>query len=129
MKSQNLRSFVSRGTITAILLLSLLLPNVAVLQAFASGPPRGSETIETTIITDLTQLGRNGRLRVNPSFDKDASRLIDALVKGGSRQPILLDELGQIQDLVVEQAALRIASNNVPAELRGRSLVKLEANT
>src|SRR4051812_39390331 len=80
----------------------------------------------TKYTTDLTQLGREGRLRENLNFENETARLVKVLAEGGVRQPVIVDEDKAVQDGVVEQAALRIAKGNVPASLDGKSILKLE---
>jgi ATP-dependent Clp protease ATP-binding subunit ClpA len=76
--------------------------------------------------TDLTQLGREGRLREELTFEKETLRLIKALSEGGIRQPVVVDEDKAVQDSIVEQAALRIAKNQVPKTLADRTILKVE---
>ena len=78
--------------------------------------------------TDLTQLGREGRLRENLSFENETLRLIRVLAEGGVRQPVIVNEDKAVQESVVEQLALRIAKGNVPKELTGKSIVKIETD-
>jgi subtilisin family serine protease len=75
--------------------------------------------------TDLTQLGRLGRLRESLSFEKETNRLIEVLGKGGSRQPVIVDEKGESQDEIVDQLAIRIAKGDVPDSLKDKTVVKL----
>src|SRR5438067_1762193 len=90
-------------------------------------PARSSATAKYT--TDLTQLGREGRLRENLSFESGAVRLIKVLAEGGVRQPVIVDEDKAVQDSVVEQVAIRIARGSVPANLKDKSILKLETAT
>jgi subtilisin family serine protease len=78
--------------------------------------------------TDLTQLGREGRLREDLSFENEAVRLIKALGNGSVRQPVIVDEDKAVQEAIVEQVALRIAKGLVPADLAGKSIIKIETS-
>src|SRR5687768_2458368 len=69
--------------------------------------PTGSPMAKYT--TDLTQLGREGRLREDLSFENETARLIEVLAEGGARQPVLVDDDKAAQETIVEQVALRIA--------------------
>ena len=75
--SQNKTSFLKK-TISLALLCSFAFSNfiaVEVLAATASQP--ASETFSTaTFTTDLTQLGRDGRLRENLNFENEKIGLI-----------------------------------------------------
>src|SRR5688500_132318 len=101
--------------------------------ALALGTVRGDgKTVTTTAreganyTTDLTQLGREGRLRENLNFENETMRLIKVLGEGGKRQPVIVDEDRAVFEIIVEQAALRIAKGNAPANLAERSIVKME---
>src|SRR5262245_30330921 len=60
----------------------------------------------STLTTDLTQLGRTGRLRENPNFLNETESLMEVLEKGGS-QPVIVDQKGESSDIIVEQLAIR----------------------
>src|SRR5258706_8964460 len=82
--------------------------------AFAVGAIRGDKTnvaatssATAKYTTDLTQLGREGRLRENLNFENETARLIKVLAEGGIRQPVIVDEDKAVKEGVVEQAALR----------------------
>jgi hypothetical protein len=79
-----------------------------------------------TFTTDLTQLGRLGRLRQTSNFEKEIDQVLEVLEKGEGRQPVIVDQNGNVQDEIVEQIAIRIAKGNVPESLRTKSVVKLE---
>ena len=76
--------------------------------------------------TDLTQLGREGRLRENLSFENETIRLIKVLAEGGDRQPVIIDEDRATQETIVEQLAIMAAKGKVPASLAGKSIIKVE---
>ncbi|HTK38203.1 MAG TPA: S8 family serine peptidase, partial [Pyrinomonadaceae bacterium] len=122
------RFFLSR-TISLTLLLSFLITNAAAGRSnVAETAAVRSAITASALTTDLTQLGREGRLRESLSFEKDVMRLIEVLEKGGSRQPVLVDEKGESQDVIVEQLAIRIANGAVPDSLKDKRIVKLETD-
>src|SRR5688500_17712646 len=110
------------------LLASFLLTNIAVVSVF--GDDKTKTAVTTTSMpaftTDLTQLGREGRLRENPNFENAISRLIEVLGNGDVRQPLIVDEKGERQDMIVEQLAIRIAKDEIPQKLKGIVIVKVE---
>src|SRR5688500_507309 len=71
--------------------------------AFAAATLRDETKIVTTssatakYTTDLTQLGREGRLRENLSFENEIMRLIKVLAEGGMRQPVIVDQDVSVQ--------------------------------
>lgn len=75
------------------------------LQALAhDGAKASSVTATREYTTDLTQLGREGRLREDLSFEAETLSLIKALSEGGLRQPVIVDEDKAAQNTIVEQA-------------------------
>src|SRR5687768_4349467 len=79
--------------------------------AFAAGALHdGAKTVSRSsaiakYTTDLTQLGREGRLRENLSFENETMRLIKVLAEGGMRQPVIVDEDRAVQETIIEQVA------------------------
>jgi len=114
-----------KKVISLILLISFSLTNIAAISVLGK---RGiaSAVNNSVLLTDLTQLGRDGKLRENLNFETETARLIEVLAKGGSRQPLLLDEKGESQDLIVEQLAICVAKGHVPESLKGIIVLKLE---
>jgi ATP-dependent Clp protease ATP-binding subunit ClpA len=115
-----------RRTIASLLIVAFVTANAATAvfaSANASAPV--TRTIETQgLTTDLTQLGREGRLRENLNLEAETLQLIKVLGGNGSRQPMILDEKNEVQDALVEQLAIRIANGNAPA-LNGKRILKL----
>ena len=118
-------SFI-RKTITLCLIMTFVLSNVTGLVLAA-----GNESVPAfaTFTTDLTQLGRQGRLRQTPNFESEIAQVLEVLGKGDGRHPVILDDNGSVQDEIVEQIALRVTKGSVPESMRELSLVKLETAT
>ena len=76
--------------------------------------------------TDLTQFAQDGRLRVNENFNSEVNALIKVLASGTQIQPVVIDDNGENQSAVAELLAYRIAKGDVPATLKGKSLLRLE---
>nr|MBA3351660.1 hypothetical protein [Blastocatellia bacterium] len=131
MKPQTDQFSFFRKAISLYLLATFVLTNGAAVQTLAVNPAETDRTATPflTFTTDLTQLGREGRLRQSPSFETEIAQVLDVLEKGGSRHPVLVDEDGSVQDEIVEQIAIRIAKGSVPDSMRDRSLIKLETTT
>ena len=129
MSLSNTNRSTIRAAVSLILVLSIVLTNA--ISAFAALTPQSviNASATTKYTTDLTQLGRQGRLRENLNFENETARLIKVLAEGGIRQPVIVDSTGENQDAVVEETARRIATGNVPDSLKGISIVKLEVAT
>ena len=114
--------------ISFILLYSFILTNVFSIKVFAETAKQTSVAYPTLTkySTDLTELARNGRLNQNANYEREVNRLVTSLASGDARQPVVLDETGESQELVIEGVASRIASGNVPAALKGKRVFKLE---
>ena len=99
--------------------------NLAVTQVFASTKPLNGSSTKTNegLTTDLTQLGRQGRLQENLNLEAETIQLIKVLAGKGLRQPMILDEKNENQDALVEQVAIRIAKGNVPT-LKDKRILK-----
>jgi len=121
------RRFLTKKAVSLTLLLSLVITNAFAVRPVSGTGNKASNTPTSSAIytTDLTQLGRQGRLRVSLSFEKEVNRLVEVLGKGGVRQPVIVDEKGQSQDEIVDQLAVRIAKGDVPDSLKNRTVVKL----
>ena len=118
----------TRRFATIALLASFVFSN-----AFAVGVVNNNKTAAFTksavtakYTTDLTQLGRDGRLQENESFNAETAQLINALVNGNGRQPVVVDEDKAASEAVVEQLAIRIANGSISAKLADRTILKLE---
>lgn len=108
--------------ISLTLLCSFIFTNAFAIQTFAQ---RNNQAIVTPsalvkYTTDLTQLARENKLRVNDSYQTETNRLMKSL-SGDLRQTVILDEANKNQELVIEQLAIR-ASQELPA----RRILKLE---
>ena len=122
-------SIISRA-ISFSLLVTFAFMNQTVVNANLN---RGSANDERTFasthfVTDLTQLGRDGRLRQNLSLEADVLRLERILGGQNERSPILIDHANEGAELVIEQLALRLASGDAAAGLAGIAIFKIEAN-
>src|SRR4051794_6568255 len=110
------------------ILASFVFPNVFALTASRNDNKpvvtRSATTAKYT--TDLTQLGREGRLRENLSFENETAQVIKVLAEGGVRQPVVINNDKEVQESIIEQAAVRIAKGSVPAILAGRTILKIE---
>ncbi|MGI8409841.1 MAG: hypothetical protein ACR2M8_08195, partial [Pyrinomonadaceae bacterium] len=121
---------ILKKAIAFTLLYSFIFTNLAAVSAFASDSNEtpAYSTLTTRFATDLTQLGRQGRLRENLNFENETNRLIKVLAGGGLRQPVIVDDKGENQDIIVEQLAIRMAKGSVSNELAGKKLLKLETS-
>ena len=120
-------SFLTK-TLGIVLLYSFIFTNIFAVGAFAKTTNQNAvKTLTLTKFTsDLTELVRSGRVRADANFESETNRLIKMLASGDVRQPVILDEKGKNQELVVEQLASRIAKGDVPNNLRDVRILKLE---
>src|SRR5690606_718427 len=124
----NVRNFgFIKKAVSILLVTAFVVTNVAA-QSFAPTHPSPAVRSNEPFTTDLTQLGRNGRLSPNLNFDRDATRLIEMLGKGVNAQPVLIDESGIAAESAAKQLASRIAAGDAPSSLRDVSIVKLETS-
>ena len=79
--------------------------------------------------TDLTELAKAGKLNKTGGFEREVNQLVNSLTDASMRQPVILDEIGESQTLIVESLAQRVAADEVPAKLKGRRVLQLELNS
>lgn len=114
-------------TISCLVLFSIVFTNAFVYGAVAKNKLSTDRSALDKFTTDLTELARAERIKADADFSAEVGSLVEVLA-GGIRQPVVLDENGKNQEIVVEQLALRLASSAVPNALKGKRLLKLEIN-
>lgn len=107
-----------------VLLASFVFSNVFAVNAVRYGASASSAT--TRFTADLTQLGREGRLREDLQFAAEVNTLVAKLADGGLQQQVIVADSPEVQNKIVEQLAIRIARGRVPASLEGRSIIKVD---
>ena len=75
---------------------------------------------------DLTQLARDGKLDPVVGRDTEIARAMQTLIRRTKNNPVLIGGAGVGKTAIAEGLAQRIASGDVPEELKGRSLVALD---
>ncbi len=75
---------------------------------------------------DLTEKARNGKIDPVIGREKEEERLIAILLRRSKNNPCLVGEAGVGKTAVVESIASRIASGNVPDELKSKRIMSLE---
>jgi type VI secretion system protein VasG len=92
---------------------------------------RGSATPTSTPSLDkftinLTRDAKNGKIDPVLGRDEEIRQIVDILIRRRQNNPILTGEAGVGKTAVVEGFALRIASGDVPAPLRGVTVLSLD---
>ena len=127
MNSAGIKFSMVRQAASLVILASLIFSSALGATAINSDAKQlTSNSSLTNYTTDLTQLGREGRLQENLSFEIETLRLLKVLAEGGIRQPVIVDQDSAVQDAIVEQAALRIAKSRAPKGLADRTILKVE---
>ena len=75
---------------------------------------------------DLTEKAREGALDPVIGRQNEEDRLISVLLRRSKNNPVLVGEAGVGKTAVVEGIALRIASGDVPPELKNKRIMSLE---
>src|SRR5215203_1081347 len=122
-------------TISLFVLFSFMLTNAVVGQTLTGSKNNSTKQLSsrelpslTKYTTDLTALARDGRISVNPNFEREADLLVKSLTDGDLRQLVILDETSENQEVVVKVLASRLVKGDVPA-LSGKRVLKLELDT
>src|SRR5215211_3030020 len=94
-----------RKAIAFALIFCFMGANLAVTTVFAATNDQNTTAKPETnnLTTDLTQLGREGRLRENSNLEPETLQLIKVLSGNGIKQPMILDEKNENQENIVEQ--------------------------
>ena len=119
-------------TLCFVLIGSFLLSNAFMIRVFAQNTRIDTSSKSSFLgkyTTDLTELAEAGRLNKTGGFEREVNQLVNSLTDAGMKQPVVLDEIGESQTLIVESLAQRVAAGEVPAKLKGRRVLQLELNS
>ncbi len=75
---------------------------------------------------DLTQMARDGKLDPVIGRDVEITRMMQVLCRRTKNNPVLIGDAGVGKTAIVEGLAQRIASNDVPEILSGKSVLSLD---
>ncbi len=75
---------------------------------------------------DLTQIAREGKLDPVIGRDSEITRMMQVLCRRTKNNPVLIGEAGVGKTAIVEGLAQRIANNDVPEILSGKSVLSLD---
>ncbi len=75
---------------------------------------------------DLTLLAREGKIDPVIGRDEEILRVVQVLSRRTKNNPVLIGDPGVGKTAIAEGLALKIAQNNVPETLRGRTLLSLD---
>ncbi len=75
---------------------------------------------------DLTQMARDGKLDPVIGRDSEITRMMQVLCRRTKNNPVLIGEAGVGKTAIVEGLAQRIANNDVPEILSGKSVLSLD---
>jgi ATP-dependent Clp protease ATP-binding subunit ClpC len=89
--------------------------------------PPGTPTLDTYGV-DLTQQARNGKIDPVYGRDEKIAELTRILMQKRKRNAVLIGEAGVGKTAVVEGFAQRIASGNVPPQLRQKRIISLDVS-
>ncbi len=93
--------------------------------AAEDGTPRGNTALDRFSV-DMTANARSGKLDPVTGRDEEIRLIIDVLMRRRQNNPILTGEAGVGKTAVVEGFAQRLASGDVPPQLRGVRLCALD---
>lgn len=90
------------------------------------GGPLGKGEALAKFTTDLTEQARTGELDPIVGRDEEIRQIIDILMRRRQNNPILIGEAGVGKTAVVEGFAMRLASGDVPPQLKNVELKVLD---
>lgn len=93
-------------------------------------PLRAKKTVQTPLLdanaVDLTEKARNNAVDPVIGREREEERVISILLRRSKNNPCLVGDAGVGKTAIVESLATRIASGNVPDELKGKRIMSLE---
>jgi type VI secretion system protein VasG len=90
------------------------------------GGPLGKGEALAKFTTDLTEQARTGELDPIVGRDEEIRQIVDILMRRRQNNPILIGEAGVGKTAVVEGFAMRLASGDVPPQLKNVALKVLD---
>jgi type VI secretion system protein VasG len=90
-----------------------------------SGAPSKTPALDKFTV-NLTEAAKNGKIDAVLGRDEEVRQIIDILIRRRQNNPILTGEAGVGKTAVVEGFALRIASGDVPDQLKNVSIRSLD---
>jgi len=91
-----------------------------------AGGPLGKGEALAKFTVDLTEQARNGELDPIVGRDEEIRQIVDILMRRRQNNPILIGEAGVGKTAVVEGFAMRLASGDVPPQLKNVALKALD---
>ncbi|MBW1864411.1 MAG: type VI secretion system ATPase TssH, partial [Deltaproteobacteria bacterium] len=91
-----------------------------------AGGPMGKGDSLAKFTTDLTEQARSGELDPIVGRDEEIRQIVDILMRRRQNNPILIGEAGVGKTAVVEGFAMRLASGDVPPQLKNVALKVLD---
>jgi len=91
-----------------------------------AGGPMGKGDSLAKFTTDLTEQARSGELDPIVGRDEEIRQIVDILMRRRQNNPILIGEAGVGKTAVVEGFAMRLASGDVPPQLKNVELRVLD---
>jgi type VI secretion system protein VasG len=88
--------------------------------------PGGKQSALAKFSVDLTEQARNGELDSIVGRDEEIRQIVDILMRRRQNNPILTGEAGVGKTAVVEGFAMRLASGDVPPQLKNVALKTLD---
>ena len=116
----------TKKILSGLVLFSLVFVNFAFATGSGSNDDNNKVLKAATLLTDLTQLSRDGRLNEELSYEAETLSLEQMLTGGSKRQPLILDNEGTAGNAIVEQLARRISEGAAPVGLAGKQVLRLE---
>ncbi|WP_263143421.1 type VI secretion system ATPase TssH [Pseudomonas sp. RIT-PI-AD] len=92
----------------------------------AMGPGPGKQDALKRFAVDLTERARKGEIDPVTGRDEEIRQIVDILMRRRQNNPLLTGEAGVGKTAVAEGFALRLASGDVPPQLRDVSLLMLD---
>ena len=130
-KGTAVASLLSEYGITRVKVLEIIMKNKNTKGAVGAGSKvKAKSNINRKALDkysrDLTQIARDGKLDPVIGRDAEITRMMQVLCRRTKNNPVLIGEAGVGKTAIVEGLAQRIANNDVPEILSGKSVLSLD---
>lgn len=128
MRRQNLTSFISGLIGTSLLFTSIGFGQINNLpkQDAKVLIEKTGKTQTSKYLQNYTQYAKEGKIASLEGFEAELEKVIQVLSAPGRKNAVLIDEYATKRQFVAANLAVRLASNDAPANLRGKQIVKMD---
>ena len=124
------------ASLSPLLILTLLIPNFVFGQSNNSGNLQNesnktsrNETVNLPkYVRDVTEETRIGQIQTTKEYQNEADEIVESLGVSAKKNIVLVDKTAVSFDVLMNELALRLTTQDAPPNLRGKKLWQLNLN-